>query len=1023
MEKNDTVFTSFKNKILLLLCTFCITSAFSKITIPAERDPVNATPEMENQLHTASYGGTMINPSDSNINPSHDKTEKESEVYDLILLAGQSNMRGRALWSERVPRNHPAETDVGVLLSNNSNVIGVSRNIGDFKALSPHLHKLKNTGVEVRNYGMHVPLARKLYDCGQTKLALINGASGGTSIEIWQKGERMYDDFLARITREVTALKQANKTINLVGFGWQQGEADKAMSKNQYRALLNTMLSDLKADIENLLPGQANSMKVVLMEPAYTFAGQLDLDVARAMQEYAANNAATTSYVSTIDLTTRVDNEPIHWDAVAIRKAGNRLFNAMISCNTGPVDETLPNITDLRATYTESGVTLNWSDVAGETGYRVRRFRGDDVDNIGDVAANTLTFTDTNPEPGTEYTYVVRPMLNEVAVATSNKQTITIPSKDEDDTETGGIRVLPPRNDIPRSNEYQVFVSVNENGPYEEAHVHHTFAKNNTIKPGYSNTGDHFLRGYKMGYVNFEFGDQGAWVKVVKKNGNISNLEVRPSKKGAAVKYVTENDKRVAKIRVQAPTTAYLKTAYLSVVPLSGAKAQLENTLGIFANPFIDVPTNNLVVVQPGTGMPKASNLTAGQTVVFKPGTHNMGLNYKVKNGVNYYFANGAFVKGTFEKEVKHNNIRVYGLGILSGAHLPRFINGTKQSQAAIKWLRGSSNLKIEDITIEDPSHHSLTIGDGTAAAPNEIRRVKIMSWRPNGDGIHISGYALVEDCFTRTQDDGYYVASSMDDVTIRRISSWNDGNGSAFIFTAYAGGKNCVVRDADILYHRGNVNNTSGGNVIDLQGLKSDAVIENILLENIRVEDKDLNKRLFDLKMQPGKNSGERLVSAKFRNITFRNWTVASDGGLKSRFLGYSNTIFPQNITFDCVSIGGQELTDLKNWTKKDLKLNEIQFMGCNGNGSTRLQADNVAAKDKELRLYPNPAESTVTLDGQEDILYASIYTLSGALQKQITIFEGRSIDVSELINGTYILSVVYVNGHKESGKLIIRH
>ncbi|WP_298545797.1 T9SS type A sorting domain-containing protein [uncultured Aquimarina sp.] len=525
------------------------------------------------------------------------------------------------------------------------------------------------------------------------------------------------------------------------------------------------------------------------------------------------------------------------------------------------------------------------------------------------------------------------------------------------------VRVLSPRNDIPKSTVYKVFVSTSENGNYKEAHVHHTFSNNDL--PGY--TGLRSMKGYKMGYSNFEFRGGSVWIKIVKINTDIPNLEVRPSKKRAIVKYLTEEGNRVAKIKIQAPTTAYRKTAYLSVVPLSAGKPQLDNALGIFANPYVIEPISNLVNVQPGSVIPKAIDLRAGQTVVFKPGVHNIGTNYPAKSGVNYYFSNGAFVKGTFKKNETYDNIKIYGLGIIAGGHLPRFKNSIKQEQSVLRWS-DCNNIKVEDITIEDPSHHSITLGDGKSIM-NEVRRVKMLTWRANGDGIHVSGKALVQDCFARTQDDGYYVASFMTDVLIERVSAWNDGNGSNFVFTYAGGGGNCVARDCDILYHRGNPGNTAGGNVIDLQGLLPTAVIENVLLEDFRVEDTGLNKRLFDFKMQPNNGgNGQPLTTAKFRNITFKNWTVAANGGMQSRLKGYSNTIFPENITFDCVTIAGEELKNFNGWGTENLKLSEIKFIGCDNQtgeddlssitASTNLQSgqsyevklDYIASEDRNI-------------------------------------------------------------------------
>jgi hypothetical protein len=94
-------------------------------------------------------------------------------------------------------------------------------------------------------------------------------------------------------------------------------------------------------------------------------------------------------------------------------------------CSSNPSD--IANLTTI-STLCES-VKLNWTDVNGETGYRVRRKESNGVYvNIQDLAANATSFTDNSVEEGKDYVYMVRPMVNGVAVAVSNELSVRVPN-------------------------------------------------------------------------------------------------------------------------------------------------------------------------------------------------------------------------------------------------------------------------------------------------------------------------------------------------------------------------------------------------------------------------------------------------------------------------------------------------------------------------------------------------------------------------------------------------------------------
>lgn len=99
--------------------------------------------------------------------------------------------------------------------------------------------------------------------------------------------------------------------------------------------------------------------------------------------------------------------------------------------NSGGETGTPTDITDLKASKIECGeVTLIWGDVDGETAYRIRRKLPTDAayTNLGDVNAGITTYTDKTAKENTSYIYMVRPVVDGVAVKVSNTLEVKTPT-------------------------------------------------------------------------------------------------------------------------------------------------------------------------------------------------------------------------------------------------------------------------------------------------------------------------------------------------------------------------------------------------------------------------------------------------------------------------------------------------------------------------------------------------------------------------------------------------------------------
>ena len=345
------------------------------------------------------------------------------------------------------------------------------------------------------------------------------------------------------------------------------------------------------------------------------------------------------------------------------------------------------------------------------------------------------------------------------------------------------------------------------------------------------------------------------------------------------------------------------------------------HTLTIFANPLIEnrpkLDDPNVRTVKPGDDAPSEGDW---KTLYFLPGVHDIGVGFPVHANRNYYIPGDAVVHGTMSNHGKWNdghNIRIFGYGVLSGSKLahPRFAS-PKPTEAKLHdpiHIVGATNTSVEGITLADSAHHSLMLVSGyEPESPTDMRWLKIFTWRANGDGINPFGNGLIEDCFIRTQDDSTYVNGR----GIRRVTYWNDYNGSTFVLSALPNRK-IVVEDCDVIYARAGWNNWSGGRLFNMRGEGNGPCGEGVVFRNIRVEDPRPTLQHFMIAMQglkPYSDPSQRKRGAgDLSGILFQNVEIVAPS-----VLGEPDVLWGAadaqilNLTFDNVTIGGKKLTSL---------------------------------------------------------------------------------------------------------------
>ena len=362
-----------------------------------------------------------------------------------------------------------------------------------------------------------------------------------------------------------------------------------------------------------------------------------------------------------------------------------------------------------------------------------------------------------------------------------------------------------------------------------------------------------------------------------------------------------------------------------------GYKGPPIHTISIFANPPVvgkpkpDDP--GVLTVKPGETPPSDGPWT---TLYFLPGVHDLGLAFPLRANRNYYLPGDAIVYGTLSnrKWGDSRQIRIFGLGTLSGARLkhPRYVKpeipeGDDSKYDPIE-LVGTTDTRVEGITIADSAHHSLMLVHPFAADhPNEVRWTKIFTWRANGDGINPFGNTLIEDCFIRTQDDSLYARG----LGIRRTVLWNDANGSAFVLSELpsVGDRPLVIEDCDVIYARAIWDRWAGGRVFNMRGEGGGAAGAGVVFRNINVEDPRPTLQQFFICMNVPKPYSKKARTRKagdLSGILFQNISIAAPSVLgEPQLLWGQSDARIVNLTFQNLTIAGKPVLDAEFFKKNE--------------------------------------------------------------------------------------------------------
>lgn len=268
-----------------------------------------------------------------------------SEGYDVILLIGQSNMKG-----VRGPIDP-------VLDATDANVLQLGRAAPDtdtaILAEDPleHIVPASNTIGPGLTIGKHYAADLS----GNRKVLLVPCAEGSTGFVTgdWVQGGTNYND---AVTRCNTAMGlDIGGTNRLKAIHWQQGETDAQNSRTQaqYAADLDAMIADMRADIT----GASSTTPFIVGQLADPFSTGTATQIKAALAD-TPNRVAYTAFASATGLSVDVDNT--HFLPAGYRGLGDNHYDAYASAVANV--PTVPDApTSLAAAPGNTQIELTWS--------------------------------------------------------------------------------------------------------------------------------------------------------------------------------------------------------------------------------------------------------------------------------------------------------------------------------------------------------------------------------------------------------------------------------------------------------------------------------------------------------------------------------------------------------------------------------------------------------------------------------------------------------------------------------------
>ncbi len=325
------------------------------------------------------------------------------------------------------------------------------------------------------------------------------------------------------------------------------------------------------------------------------------------------------------------------------------------------------------------------------------------------------------------------------------------------------------------------------------------------------------------------------------------------------------------------------------------------NAVHLFANPIEtyvpDKSSPNLIYIGPGEWNIDAINLTAGQTL---------------------YISGGAVIHGTVKANMAPD-VKILGRGIIDGSDYAGWLLPGQTARIPVDFEH-CTDFQVDGIEILNPNAWTLQCFDSNEGT---INNVKIVSARPNGDGITLQSCQNVNvtNSFVRTWDDSLVVKNydvNTKGITFNNMQVWTDLAQSCEIGYETNKGKLPNSEISDVTFENIDVVNNFHKPVLGIHN-SDNALIDNIHYKNITVEnaqmgdgDAGTNDQLidFDVLFSQWSQTTDR---GNIRNVTIDGLNVLSGKFPPSRIDGYDDTHTIQNVSISNLTILGKKITSLK--------------------------------------------------------------------------------------------------------------
>jgi hypothetical protein len=343
------------------------------------------------------------------------------------------------------------------------------------------------------------------------------------------------------------------------------------------------------------------------------------------------------------------------------------------------------------------------------------------------------------------------------------------------------------------------------------------------------------------------------------------------------------------------------------------------NAMMIFAEPILTGDSVDQLVPSPASHSiyyPDEGNVSnldevTQEVIYFRPGTYYMNWNYQaaLRPKVRWvYLAPGAYVKGAFQFRTAPADLKVTGLGVLSGeqyVYEPDRINGYNHRASdtlnchstCVKMLEFGSavgehqHLTMYGVTVANPPYNSFVVyGDVQNFRADATHIKQVGGWYWQSDGPELYQRSSVQHSFFHSNDDVLKLYGSR--VDVNDIVVWKSENGPVIQWGwAPRNIDNVHVNGVDVIHNRMYRDShnacivNSAKHYLDPNSSNlahPQTHVTNVFLENIRSEGKNLcAMRLYAL------SSWENI---HIENLWIEEWNGLDKKTQASRFEALSN-------------------------------------------------------------------------------------------------------------------------------------